>query len=308
MYMDGDALHCTQVYEFPDCYFNMQSSAICRSPDGKLWCAAATYPESVARTSIAYSLDGTNWTAGTILPSTGGNRVRGMGVWGDIVIVFKSTASAGGTLYAARSYDGAVTWLTPVDCGSGGIDGESLVTNGFNWFYLEHLALADPDDDYVLNIRNHGAAGSGQQLIIIDQENEPFASADGDLCIDPLNPYRIWAVYRKVPDTGDTELHVWFSANGGASKAFDNRVSSGGDYYAPKISGYGTNVVLTYREGAGDLYLRRSINSGQSWSSPILIADIEDDVYDLSVYGYTWWSIWNKSVGDYKRVVARRTG
>lgn len=245
------------------------------------------------------------------MPTDGGNVVRGLAACGDdTVIVFKSTAIAGGTLYAARSYDGAATWYTPVNCGSGGIDSESLATSPSHWYYLEHLSEPDPDDDYVLRIRNHDAGGSlYASTVIIDQSDDPFARADGDLSIDPLNSSRLWAVYRKVPDSGDTQLRVWFTADGGMSTAFDVLVASGGDYYTPKISGHGSNVVLTYREGAGNLYLRRSTDSGQSWGAPVLIADdMKYDSYDLSIHGVLWWAIWLTSVGAYNRVAARRTG
>jgi len=304
--MEGDALVCAQVYEFPDCNYTTQRSDIHRSSSGKLWCAATTVPGI----GIAYSTNGVDWSAGTILPTTGGDIVRGLGAHGNnTVIVFKSTALSGGTLYAARSYDGAKTWLSPVNCGGGGIDARSLASTSLYWYYLEHISASDPNDDYVLRIRRHDSAGSlYQSTVIIDQSGDPFGTADGNLSIDPLNSSRLWAVYRKVPDSGDTELHVWFSANGGLNTSFDVLVDSGGDYYSPMISGYGTDVVLTYRENAGDLYLRRSVNSGQTWSDPVLVAGIEYDVYDLSIHRYTWWIIWRKSVGSHKRVATRRTG
>ena len=124
-----------------------------------------------------------------------------------------------------------------------------------------------------------GGAWNQTSLPTVSGENH-----QADPAVDWTSDGTAWSVVIGVASSGNTTLHSFNSATGGATWNFDSTPSSGSQTAVDRevmwvdhnlSSPYRDQIYVTYHNGAPNFLVRRTAGSGAAWQTPVPVSGTE---------------------------------
>ena len=254
---------------------------------------------------------GVTWTANMRLTNSAGDSylpaiaVNGSNIY---VVWFEHTPGKN-EIYIKRSFNGGDTW-TPdkrIITNAGDAYPPAIAVNG-PIIYVIWSDRASPPDSPDLHFKQSrdGGATWERSKRITDNAGGSCAAA---MAVDGSTLHVVWQ-----DDTpGNNEIYFKRSVNGGVTWGRDKRLTNNSAHsYLPAIAVDGSNIYVVwanYSQGNYQLYLRRSIDGGDTWTPYTQLTNKADYSFypAIAVNGSNVYVVWADDTPGNNRIYFKRS-
>jgi len=214
-----------------------------------------------------------------------------------------------------RSTDGGATWKSVENLSNNA--GESVspqvAVSGSNVYIIWTDLTPGNTDIFFRRSTDSGATWKS----IVNVSNNPGQSRNSELTVSGSNVYVVWTQFSSSGKCQPADIFFRGSTNSGATWGSKIKISASGTNFGtvctgalPQVAASGSNVYISWADdGAGDVFFRRSTDSGATWKSIVNVSNNVGNSIDpqIAFSGLNAFVVWSDNTPGNHDILMKRS-